>query len=334
MAIPQINKPAAAYSATAGRISPNPGNRDFAGIMASENAAVSRKRHTQAKSDAICLGTISKARPTVSHLLVANPGYRKNCWQIVHSSLNRDKPYTRIPENTAIYMHPQTREIFWDYVSEPVDGVDRTVVANLRAADYADKEDALFQQQLVSAVRAYRGQPYEMLDCYELLVQGLKDLGIQYNGKGGLKEVLMGRARAEGAPINRYLSGEGLIQAVGRHAYARSFTDIADIKTILDKIKLEIQPLLKEGGVLSFSTPSRGHTGVIGRGDEDWLFVNSGRLDHDNRHGIFNGVGEESLDAEIENWLQRAAKNEEPLWVTLGMIDKNKLMPFWGIQPG
>src|SRR6056297_4124144 len=67
----------------------------------------------QLESEQIRLGTISAKTPTVSHLLVRHPDYRKECWDIVHSEINAGKPYTRIPAETPIYMNPETKEISW-----------------------------------------------------------------------------------------------------------------------------------------------------------------------------------------------------------------------------
>lgn len=59
------------------------------------------------------LGTITRDQPTVSHLLAGNEGYGSECWEIIHSGQNHNKPYTRIPEGTEIFLDPQTREISW-----------------------------------------------------------------------------------------------------------------------------------------------------------------------------------------------------------------------------
>lgn len=70
------------------------------------------------------LGIISSAQPTVSHLLVNHPEYGGNCWEIIHSDLNKDKAYTRIPDGTTIYIDPESKEISWDRtpVNQPVEG--------------------------------------------------------------------------------------------------------------------------------------------------------------------------------------------------------------------
>jgi hypothetical protein len=59
------------------------------------------------------LGTITRDQPTVSHLLADHQSYGSECWEIIHSGQNHNKPYTRIPEGTEIFLDPQTREITW-----------------------------------------------------------------------------------------------------------------------------------------------------------------------------------------------------------------------------
>ncbi|MFO8085992.1 MAG: lytic transglycosylase domain-containing protein [Desulfobacterales bacterium] len=63
------------------------------------------------------LGVISSERPTVSHLLINHPEYSADCWEIIHSDLNKNKPYTRIPAGTHIYIDPESHEIVWDCAS-------------------------------------------------------------------------------------------------------------------------------------------------------------------------------------------------------------------------
>ncbi|MCF8096150.1 MAG: lytic transglycosylase domain-containing protein [Desulfobacteraceae bacterium] len=61
----------------------------------------------------ISLGKISSDRPTVSHLMVNHPACAQECWDIIHSEQNHDKPYTRIPEGTEIFLNPETEELSW-----------------------------------------------------------------------------------------------------------------------------------------------------------------------------------------------------------------------------
>ena len=45
-------------------------------------------------------------------------------------------------------------------------------------------------------------------------------------------------------------------------------------------------------------------------------------------HNQIKAVGEETLAAEIQNWVQRAAAKNEPLEITLGKLDGMKLVKF------
>ncbi len=60
------------------------------------------------------LGTVTRERPTVSHLLAGHPEYGPRCWEIIHSGVNRQKPWTRIPAGTEIYLDPETEEVSWE----------------------------------------------------------------------------------------------------------------------------------------------------------------------------------------------------------------------------
>jgi hypothetical protein len=81
---------------------------------AKKNNPVSKTKETLPEKRSIKLGTISSEMPTVSHLLVRHPQYAEICWEIVHSRENHDKPYTRIPSGTPIYLDPDTKKISWE----------------------------------------------------------------------------------------------------------------------------------------------------------------------------------------------------------------------------
>ena len=91
----------------------------------------------------------------------------------------------------------------------------------------------------------------------------------------------------------------------------------------------EVEPLLEKGFILSFSTPTRGHTGIVSRRDDLWTYINSGNMDHQiGEGGIPKGVGEESLSAEVKNWFRLAQSRNEPLQISLGQLDAQKLAFF------
>lgn len=79
----------------------------------SESKSLTPKGILSEKSNLVSLGTISSSQPTVSHLSIRHPEYGQNCWEIIHSDLNRDKPFTKIHSGTEIYLDPESKEIIW-----------------------------------------------------------------------------------------------------------------------------------------------------------------------------------------------------------------------------
>ncbi len=67
----------------------------------------------------VYLGSVTRERPTVSHLLAGHPEFGSRCWEIIHSDINRDKPWTRIPAGTEIYLDPETEAISWEKGAAP-----------------------------------------------------------------------------------------------------------------------------------------------------------------------------------------------------------------------
>ncbi|MFO7717384.1 MAG: hypothetical protein ACQESV_04350 [Thermodesulfobacteriota bacterium] len=183
--------------------------------------------------------------------------------------------------------------------------------------------------ELNQAVAAYCGNSYNQMDCFELVVQGLKDMGVDYGGREGLQRSLIAKAEQEGQPSNAYLTGEGLINASGRHVFQSAFHPPEDPQAKAEALFAELSGNLEPGMVLSFSTPNRGHTGVVGKQGEDWTFINSGLVNNPvGPSSTDYGVAEEDLRAELATWLQRSATNGETLQVSLGALDPNKLAQF------
>ena len=183
--------------------------------------------------------------------------------------------------------------------------------------------------ELNQAVAAYCGNSYNQMDCFELVVQGLKDLGVDYGGRDGLQRTLMAKAEQEGQPSNAYLTGEGLINASGRHVFQSAFHPPEDPQAKAEALFAELSNNLEPGMVLSFSTPNRGHTGVVGKQGEEWTFINSGLVNNPvGPSSTDYGVAEEDLRAELANWLQRSATHGETLQISLGALDPQKLATF------
>ncbi len=99
----------------------SPTKSDFSSIFQREMQSCRPKQINNTKTDnqnqnpdPICLGTVnSKTNPTVSHLLIKHPDYGQDCWQTIHSDINANKKYTKIPSGTKIYLNPKTNELSW-----------------------------------------------------------------------------------------------------------------------------------------------------------------------------------------------------------------------------
>ena len=182
---------------------------------------------------------------------------------------------------------------------------------------------------LDDAVRPFIGTSYRKIDCYGLIVRGLINQGVQYHGYGGLREKLENLALLDGLPKNAYLNGEGLVEKAGTIIFSNFIKTISNIREETDKIYFGISPYLREGIILSFSTTTRGHTGIISRWEDQWTYINSGVIDNQiTASEVSERVGEEYLKAEIRNWVVLASGRKEPLTVTLGEIDKNQVPDF------
>ena len=271
----------------------------------------------------IQLGTIDSSNPTVSHLLKNHPRLREHTWDLLASSMNRDKPFDRIASGTEIYLNVSSMEITWN-------GAERlkAVPRNNHLADQALHTSTPLlgrsgrqPADLSEAVKKYMGTSYDEINCYELLVKGLHQMDIPYSGKNGLFSKLTRMALDKGMAPNAYLNGEGIVKAAGSLVLSKNYTGITDWKNDAAALIKELEPLLDNGQILSFSTEKRGHTGVVSQKDEQWTFINSGRLDNSvNRNSLPHGVGEETLREEINNWFKMAHTRRENLSVTLGRL--------------
>jgi hypothetical protein len=189
---------------------------------------------------------------------------------------------------------------------------------------------SLPQTSLSQAVAAYRGQPYSSMDCYELVVQGLRDLGVQYSGQQGLQHALIREAKAKNLPLNALLTGEGLTSSLGRTIAELQVTpEDNGLSEQAEQVLASIQSRLEPGMILSFSTRNRGHTGVISFHQGQWTFINSGQIDnsvHPGEKGQL--VGEEGLSQELANWIERAARENSELQITVGRLEPEKLASY------
>jgi hypothetical protein len=303
-----------------------------------------------AEKHLICLGRLSHENPTVSHLLIKHPQFGKNCWRIVHSETNRDKPFHRIAEGKPIYLDTRTQEILWEGQSAPKEKAEVNTTLEESSPSNA-QNSALIQNHQTSEVgllsqgnervsefnpdrlphhlKTYLGESYSALDCYELVVQGMKKIGVCYEGKEGLQHSLIKKALNRNLPLNAYLTGEGLIDASSTTLYSNTISSSNSPEKKAEEIIREVESSLEPGLILSCSMPKRGHMGVISRYGEQWTLINSGQMDNNvHTSSQRKGVGEEDLKAELTNWLRRAKEKNHSLRVTIGRLNQEKLSAY------
>lgn len=313
---------------------------DFSALLKDRQSAAgvgSQRIHHKPKHTLISLGKVTRENPNVSSLLIKHPVYKKECWRILYSQANRNKPYTRIRPGTEIFLDPETREVAWGKMLQ-APAASRTVAeAGRPQPAHAKKAPAAgddFSERLVSAVKPYFGKPYGEMNCYELLVKGLTNLGVRYQGAGGLGRRLMVMAKEQGLPRYAYFNGEGLIAASGSPVYSKTLLRVRSPAKQANQLLSEIEPRLEKGQILSFSIHSRGHTGIVSRTKNTWTLINSGELDHPLKSTTLSkGVGEESLAAEVLDWFELAKKRRESLRITLGRLNEEKLLTYHAPPP-
>ncbi len=262
--------------------------------------------------DKVVLGQINQTNPTISNLLSQKSNYKTQRWTIIHSEVNKNKEFTKIPTDTTIYIDKKTKELSWKHSSQN------------NIAEQNNKKNIL-AQKLDDAVKPFMGTEYKHLDCYTLLVNGLENMGIRYRGKDSISSQLLQRAQLDGRSSHAYFTGEGLTEALGNKVYSKAITQIDNISQQSQSVFQEMKSLMQKGDILSFSLETRGHTGIISHNQEQWTYINSGRMDHSITNSApRHGVGEESLLSEINNWIKLAQKNNEALKITVGRLDKQK----------
>jgi len=291
----------------------------------------------------IKLGKLTEQNPTVSHLLAQHAEYREKCWDIVHDPVNRDKPFRDMAMGETIWLNPRSNEIVAgkdpDAAHSPRSGSPSFPAGdNVSGPSHQERSPGSGMhspstKDLSQAVTSYRGTPYSRLDCYELVVQGLKDMGVNYFGRDGLQHELMQKAQREERASNAYLTGEGLIRSLGSPVFQRDLSEITHPETTAKDLMHSLKDRLEPGMILSLSTPDGGHTGVISRKEGRWTFINSGNIQHAvDGSDVNRGVAEEDLHSELAEWLERARVKGQALSLSVGRLSQNKLSRFTGPQ--
>lgn len=322
-------------SVTPTQIQANPGNHSTRAVPEMQSDFTAHLHAGQAEiagsgknlsHKPVFLGQVTRQTPTVSHLLVQGP-YKDACWDILGKNVNTTKPFTRIPEGESIYMDPDTHEILWgkQMDSSPPAALLSSPVSTAEAMP----ETPPGTDSLDGAAARFMGIAYERMNCYELVVAGLETMGVQYRGQEGLGRYLIDQAVNNGKKMNHHLTGEGVTRAIARDLHVVSMDSVPRVDAAVKQALESLSEKLEPGQILSFSTPTRGHTGVISRQGSAWTFINAGIMDNPvNGGSAGKGVGEEHLAAEIRNWVTRAHRQSSGLRITLGTPDPGKLARF------
>jgi hypothetical protein len=155
-------------------------------------------------------------------------------------------------------------------------------------------------------------------DCYEFLAGILEENGIAYYGSNGIGNTLISQARSLGLNSNSFLTGEGITRILCDNPVKINVSRITDAS--FDEIWNKIEPHLKKGAILSFSSQPFGHTGIIDRKNGQWVYINSSGVPHDRKT---YRVIEEDLKNEIRGRLQQADRQQTFLGITLGSVDRD-----------
>lgn len=337
------------------RISPSPGgtidNRlDFSKILDKEimwsspapppfshdeTSEGSHAGRMQEKNSLLFVGELTDQAPTVSNLLIKHPVFGKECWDIIYSGANQEKPYQKILAGTKIYINPETKELFWgemvdsNQVMNPPQPTTRFTLRENEPGLSRKVPDDSVSKNLVDAVKPYLGKKYEEIDCYELIIKGLKKMGVKYQGSGGLGHELIKMAIENNLPINAYFNGEGIIKASGSTVFQKSILKVKNPEQQAKEIVEALLPKLEKGQILSFSTPTKGHTGIISKKDDMWTYINSGDIDNSvGKPQGKKGVAEENLTQEILNWFKMAGNRNEDLKISVGKLNEEKLAAY------
>ncbi|MCU7940215.1 MAG: hypothetical protein KZQ64_06670 [gamma proteobacterium symbiont of Bathyaustriella thionipta] len=123
----------------------------------------------------LVLGQLNSNNPTVSNLLSQNKELKAQRWNIIHDAVNRNKAFTKIPYGSTVYFDSKTRELSWDTTNNS--GNKQSPVSD---------NNLILSKKLDDAVKPFMGTDYKDIDCYTLVVNGLKNMGVRYQGEDSL----------------------------------------------------------------------------------------------------------------------------------------------------
>lgn len=160
-------------------------------------------------------------------------------------------------------------------------------------------------------------------NCYEFVAGILEDNGIAYYGNNGVGSALLKKARSLGIRQNSFLTGEGITSLLCDNPVQVHVPQVTD--NSFSEIWEKIEPYLKKGAILSFSSQHFGHTGIIENDAGEWTYINSsGSAGNNKKYRVLK----EDLKHEIHSRLQRAKREQTFLSITLGSVNHDLAVRF------
>ncbi|MFW5930694.1 MAG: lytic transglycosylase domain-containing protein [Desulfosalsimonas sp.] len=136
----------------------------------------------------VSLGRISSGQPTVSHLMAGHRDYADECWDIIHSESNHNKPYTRIPEGTEIFLNPETKEITWEDGGKRPESTGKIS----EVTDYKNPMEAI--KESISAAASKYNLPERLIEGVVRAESGFDIFAVSRAGARGLMQIMPGTA--------------------------------------------------------------------------------------------------------------------------------------------
>ncbi len=184
---------------------------------------------------------------------------------------------------------------------------------------HSRRQDDTLGSELIRVSRErYLGRSYSKRDCYTFLVRALEDIGVRYYGPEGLRSELVQKALNDGLSPYRYLTGEAVTHSLTGRPVEIHIPNARE--DALESTWKQLERALLPGAVLSISSQTFGHTGIVAENNAQWTFLNSSTQ----RRSAGTGyrIQEEDLKSELKEWLQRARKRNSFLTITLGVPER------------
>nr|MBF0221855.1 hypothetical protein [Desulfobulbaceae bacterium] len=310
----------------------------------------------------IKIGSLSRELPTVSQLLNNDQRFTGRHWDIIFSKANHGKPFQSLLPGTQVSINPENLELLLNVSSGPGTSPPKplmqhkaepppeqplpsqliqtlqpvlkdelpqteTLQASSTYQHLATEDKAtLFHDKLVSSAKQMIGRPSNEVDNYKLLLNGLKEQGIEYEGEKGLKENLGQLASLMWLNESTFHNVKGIVKIAGDTIYTKTIEKNATQEQMAD-FTHKMTRYLENGQIVTLSTPSIDQSGIVSNRQKEWTLINSNTMQ--NKINYFTGsakmVHEAPLNQRIADLHTTASANNEDLTVTVSKLEENVL---------